>query len=205
MTNYTFTVDWFAPHIEFWNMCLNRLEIDRTSKLQILEVGSYEGRSATWIADNLLNHNDSRLWCIDTFQGSIEHREGTDEYTKVENLENLYTTFLSNIAICNNPNKIITIKDDSQIVMPNLSNNEMKFDIIYIDSSHETEHVLSDGIHAFNMLKPGGLIIFDDYEWSLNGVQTVKAALNKLEAQYTNMKWILSGWQRAYIKDYTGE
>jgi hypothetical protein len=42
-----------------------------------------------------------------------------------------------------------------------------QYDFIYIDGDHKASSVLKDGIHAINKLKPGGLIAFDDYQWSL--------------------------------------
>ena len=38
-------------------------------------------------------------------------------------------------------------------------------DIIYIDGSHQAAHVLADTVLAWRLLKPGGLLIFDDYQW----------------------------------------
>jgi predicted O-methyltransferase YrrM len=201
MTDYKFTVDWFSSHIPFWNQCLDALSINRNDPLDILEVGSFEGKSTTWIAENLLNNEQSSLLCIDTFEGGIEHREGSTEHKKWEHLDTLYDMFLHNTSVCKNSDKIKVRVGDSQVVLPELNKAGRQFDIIYIDGSHETEHVFNDGINSFEMLKPGGLIIFDDYEWSLNGVQTVKAALIALEEKLPDMKWIISGWQRAYLKD----
>jgi predicted O-methyltransferase YrrM len=42
------------------------------------------------------------------------------------------------------------------------------FDFIYIDGSHMAEDVLEDAVLAWRLLKPGGLIIFDDYVWRLD-------------------------------------
>ena len=37
-----------------------------------------------------------------------------------------------------------------------------KYDIIYIDGSHEARDVLEDAVLAYRLLKIGGLLIFDD-------------------------------------------
>ena len=39
-------------------------------------------------------------------------------------------------------------------------------DFAYIDGNHEAQHVLRDGLMAWQFLKPGGVMIFDDYTWS---------------------------------------
>jgi predicted O-methyltransferase YrrM len=37
------------------------------------------------------------------------------------------------------------------------------FDIVYIDGSHATADVLEDAVLSYRLLKPGGVLIFDDY------------------------------------------
>jgi predicted O-methyltransferase YrrM len=59
--------------------------------------------------------------------------------------------------------KVVKIKSRSDETLRRL--NPRSFDFIYIDGSHETKDVLVDAILAWDLLKPGGLIIFDDYNW----------------------------------------
>ena len=40
-----------------------------------------------------------------------------------------------------------------------------EFDLIYIDGSHQASDVLVDAILSFELLKLGGVMIFDDYIW----------------------------------------
>ena len=54
------------------------------------------------------------------------------------------------------------IKSDSVISMRQLAKENKKFDIIYIDGSHNGEDILSDAIEAFKLLNLNGIIIFDD-------------------------------------------
>ena len=42
----------------------------------------------------------------------------------------------------------------------------MRADFVYIDGSHHAHAVLSDLVHAFGLLKTGGLIVCDDYLWT---------------------------------------
>lgn len=39
------------------------------------------------------------------------------------------------------------------------------FDLVYIDGSHMRVDVLVDAVLAWPLLQPGGLMVFDDYEW----------------------------------------
>ena len=43
------------------------------------------------------------------------------------------------------------------------------FDFIYIDGSHYSKDVLEDAILAWRLTKPGGVIIFDDFNWTVEG------------------------------------
>ena len=49
------------------------------------------------------------------------------------------------------------------------------FDLVYIDGSHQAPDVLTDAVLAFQLLKVGGVMIFDDYLWSMDrpGTQDV--------------------------------
>ena len=42
------------------------------------------------------------------------------------------------------------------------------FDFIYIDGSHIAKDVLTDACMAWPLLKPKGLMVFDDYLWTPN-------------------------------------
>ncbi|MEW5320248.1 MAG: hypothetical protein WDW38_011333 [Sanguina aurantia] len=40
------------------------------------------------------------------------------------------------------------------------------FDLIYVDGSHMRLDVLTDAVMAWQLLRVGGLLVFDDYEWN---------------------------------------
>jgi predicted O-methyltransferase YrrM len=48
-----------------------------------------------------------------------------------------------------------------------ITHNEALFDLIYVDGSHQATDVLQDAILSFQLLRVGGLLIFDDYLWRL--------------------------------------
>ena len=141
-----FTSDWFSQNIPIWNSV-----IPKTSGQKILEIGSYEGRSCIWFCENLPG---STITCVDTFEGSNEH------YTDMK--DGLYDRFSENTAEFKD--RIIVLQGYSDKVLRRLEPIE-QYDVAYIDGSHYTCDVLSDAILTFPLVKPGGLIIFDDYEW----------------------------------------
>ena len=191
IAEYNFTTDWFTEHLPFWEEIIKMRNIDITGPLNILEVGAYEGRSTCWISDNMLTNINSRMDVVDTFEDWIEHPGAPRN--------RLHTLYTKNIAISKNPEKIKTFPMDSRIGLPLLLMENKKYDFIYIDGNHNTINVLVDGLCAYHLLKDDGVIIFDDYEFTQNDVQTAKIAMHKLETLIP-IEPILTTWQRAYIK-----
>lgn len=56
---------------------------------------------------------------------------------------------------------------------------EGPYDLVFVDASHEYEDVLHDSRRALEMVSPGGLVIWDDYQPTVPGVVR---ALNELLA-----------------------
>ena len=56
-----------------------------------------------------------------------------------------------------------------------------KVDMVFIDGSHEYYAVMSDSINAMKMVRPGGMIVWDDYQPRLSGVV---CALQELARSY---------------------
>jgi predicted O-methyltransferase YrrM/GR25 family glycosyltransferase involved in LPS biosynthesis len=186
-----FTVDWFSEHIPHWEETLKLADKDVTKRLNVLEIGAYEGKSTCWFSDNVLLHLDSNIDVVDTFQGSVEHE-------KIDT-EKLQQAYVNNISLTRNTEKIHTYVGDSRHYLPLFLKEGKKYDIIYIDGAHMTENVIIDGLCAYHLLKDDGVIVFDDYGWSHEGIKTVKAGLDKLETM-VNIKPILTGWQRSYTR-----
>jgi predicted O-methyltransferase YrrM len=137
----TFTKDWFTPNIPVWQKHLSPLADKPAS---YLEIGVFEGRSLFWVLENVLKHPDAKATAIDI--------EINPRY--VENLKQSGTK------------KVTTIHARSQDALKTLP--KASFDVIYIDGSHVAKDVLADAVLSFDLLKTGGLMIFDDYTWNLN-------------------------------------
>ena len=54
-----------------------------------------------------------------------------------------------------------------------IATDETPFDLIYIDGSHTAADVLTDAVLAFQLLRVGGVMIFDDYLWSMEPALSV--------------------------------
>jgi len=137
---YRFTTNWFTPNIPLWVAILEPLV--GKPDLRYLEVGVYEGRSLFWIIDHVLTHETSRAVAI-------------EPVVKEE--------LLTNIELSGAKDRIELIRGFSG---PEMRKLEMgSFDVIYIDGSHVASAVLEDMVQGWRLLKPGGLMILDDYLW----------------------------------------
>lgn len=159
-----YTADWFtkskAEFLYYTKPLIKDLE-----RIQMLEIGSYEGLSSRWFIDTFLSSDDSKLYCIDTWQGSIEHT--SSDY----DLQNLYARFIHNMKEHIESGKCIHIRGMSSDVLPQLIAEEKKFDVIFIDGSHISSDVMIDAVLSYLLLKEGGILVFDDYVWGLNDME----------------------------------
>ena len=187
---YIFTVDWFSHNIPSWDIYLNNFK--NKPNLNFLEIGSFQGRSTVWLLENILTDENSSITCIDTFEGSIEHHI----YSKNE-LINLFDIFVHNVSTFKN--KINIIRGKSQEVLKLLNES---FDFIYIDGDHTAVSVIEDAILSFSLLKKGGIMIFDDYEWLVmnNYIDNPKPAIDAFLEIYANKITLLYKDYQVIIK-----
>lgn len=154
---YKFTNDWFSQNLPIWENYL--IHLANKPEINILEIGSWEGMSACWLLDRILTHESSRITCIDTFEGSIEHKlEYNDSYIK-----SVEEKFDFNISHTGVQEKVTKIIGNSQDVMRSLPLKS--YDMLYIDGSHLASDVLMDAVLGWGLVKIGGLIVFDDYDF----------------------------------------
>lgn len=133
---------------------------------RVLEVGSYEGASTIYLIDHLAKTGPLEIHCVDTWEGGVEHT-GLD-------MRSVEARFTHNTqqAIAAAPNQVdLKIhKGYSDVCLARLlaQGGADYFDFVYIDGSHQAPDVLCDAVLGFKLLRPGGLIAFDDYLWSEN-------------------------------------
>ena len=146
-----YTNDWFSHNITTWVSIFKKKNIEN-QKLNILEIGSYEGLSAVFFLNFFKNSN---LTCIETFKGSDEHSD--------INFETVKENFKSNVELYKN--RITLFEGTSDFFFKNKINVNKKdmYDIIYIDGSHHHDDVLNDAFNSFELLNNNGMIIFDDF------------------------------------------
>ncbi len=193
---YTFTEGWYdallnseyairAPQTE------KKILLDPAAKRQIVEIGVYEGASSCFWSDYFLDHDESSLISIDPFTGSEEHLRNPEKYSGLSKLER---TARENIAKSDNCGKVEVIKGLSQHVFADLDQrfgSEPWIDVLYIDGAHDSASVARDLILYVPMVKPGGVVFFDDY-----GHPDVQRAVDSGLSALASIEFgIFTGWQ----------
>lgn len=149
--------DWFSGNIPMWLKVFQENEYKQDSELECLEIGSWQGLSAVFTLEFFKNAN---LTCVDTWAGADEHR--SEDASTLSVLNDVETVFNKNLAP--HADRLNKYKGTSyQFFNDNFVAE--KFDLIYIDGSHHSDDVVVDAVKSFEMLKVGGIIIFDDYLW----------------------------------------
>lgn len=167
--------DWSTIHHKHWDAIIDST-IDVSKSLFVVEVGCFEGRSTVWFADKLLSHPDSRMYCIDTWEGGEEV-----ERVKLNfNMDQVKSNFIHNISFHSRSNQIITKQTTSLQGLVDLSAAYMnEIDFIYLDGSHTQKDTLVDLVLALNLIKVSGMIVVDDY---MNGMSTDNKLLRPKDA-----------------------
>jgi predicted O-methyltransferase YrrM len=155
VTEYSFTQDWFhwAPPV------LERLVPLLPERKRFLEIGSFEGRSTVWLAENMLE-DGGVVVAIDTWEGGEEHESmnmGSVEDRFDHNMNVLKEKF---------PKRYVSkVRADSYHALAVQSDHRAPYDFIYVDGSHVAKDVLTDLCMAWPLLKDGGIMVMDDYLW----------------------------------------
>jgi len=122
--------------------------------LRFLQIGAFTGDATVWLVDNILTQSNSVLEDVDIWTGSDEQEHKDMDWEDVERVYDSRIAFRPNV---------IKYKMPSTEYLKSLE--ETTFDFIYIDGDHTAEGVLRDALLAWRLLKPGGIIAFDDYLW----------------------------------------
>jgi predicted O-methyltransferase YrrM len=150
-----FTTNWAVEHYHLWTTILAPRQEE---PIRILEIGSWEGRSALFFL-NYLRY--SSIVCVDTFAGSVEHRAWpvAQQNAQLSGIERRFDSNLAQFA-----GRVEKRKEESLVALGTLGIERRQFDLIYVDGSHLAMDVYRDGVLAWPLVMQGGIMIFDDYQ-----------------------------------------
>ena len=124
--------------------------------LKFLQLGVYTGDASVWMLENVLIDEGSILIDVDTWEGSDEEVHKSIAFSEVYELYKKRMEPYPNVRSARNNtyNFLLSNKERSNL-----------FDFIYIDADHTTVGALMDAELSWPLLKSGGLLAFDDYQW----------------------------------------
>jgi hypothetical protein len=149
----TFTQTWFLGDAPRWEPILDQLQASRAA---LLEIGSYEGLSACYLLWRL---PEATITCIDTFEGGVEHRGADVDVSELE------SRFDANVTLVDG-SRVRKLVGDSREKLLDLASERARFDLVYVDGSHLALDVIVDAALSWQLLEPGGTLVFDDYGWA---------------------------------------
>ncbi|TGP24671.1 class I SAM-dependent methyltransferase, partial [Mesorhizobium sp. M2D.F.Ca.ET.232.01.1.1] len=137
-----------SHHLNLWEEFL-RDRIDTATA--VLEIGSFEGRSALFFLQFLPK---SRITCVDSFQGSEEHVERGSEYeSDMAEVERRFDQNLMPFA-----DRVEKRKGCSVVVLPALAAEQRLYDVIYVDGDHSAVSTYTDARLGWDLLDKDGLM-----------------------------------------------
>jgi predicted O-methyltransferase YrrM len=169
---YQFTTDWFG-NIELQNDLIKSIDLDPTNEINILEIGSYEGRSTVWFIETYLHNINSTITCIDPWLDYSQDEKSLNSYNAVDaqwkfGSLKIKEIFENNIHLSGKKDQVIIHHDLSTNILPKLLVEKKKYDVIFIDGNHVAPFVMMDAVLCWNLLNKNGIMIFDDYLWMPN-------------------------------------
>jgi predicted O-methyltransferase YrrM len=188
----SFSIDWTSWHFPNWLRLLRRY---RGRPTRVIEIGSWEGRSALFFL-NYLPH--ARIVCIDTFAGGKDHLDSRDYRSLLRRVERRFDANTREFGP-----RVRKIKATSADALSALAQEGRRFDIAYIDGSHRADDVRSDASLSWPLVRTGGMVIFDDYLWDNQQGPSeipkpgIDAFLASVDGQF---RVVWNGYQIAIVK-----
>jgi glycosyltransferase involved in cell wall biosynthesis len=178
-----YTYDWASGHFPRWTAVFAPVQ---DSVEAILEIGSFEGRSAAFF---LSFFKKAGIVCIDTFGGSAEHIAPDAPFPiDMTDVEKRFDANLRPFGA-----RVRKCKGPSLIMLDQLNRMGERFDLIYVDGDHLATSAFSDAALAWPLLKAGGAMIFDDYLWMPDGpperrpAPGIDAFLKQIEGEFEEL------------------
>lgn len=149
--NFTFTRRWFIHrNMTTWStFLLPRFGGGR--RVAMLQIGVFEGMDLVWCCQNLLTHPASKVLAIDPWDPTTKL-----DSTYMQGVEDRARANLKPWAA-----KVELVKAYSQEFLVNTPPNT-RFDLAVIDGDHNAVPVFQDAALTLALMKPGGLMVFDD-------------------------------------------
>ena len=159
----------------------------QTIKGDVLEIGSFKGKSTSYIFRAVKETKNGSLHVIDNFKGNSGKEHLYGDFIK---------EFLKNMKKIGNNDEINVLNGDSEKMLIKVKNNSFRF--IYIDGDHSYEGIKRDLYGCLPKLKNGGIIVLDDYFY---GFPDLIKSVNKIIGELKNFSYLTFAHNLVIIKN----
>ena len=148
----------------------------------VVEIGSWQGRSTMFIAMAAKNSGNGKVFAIDHFHGT----SGKEKYFRVDkdDLSDLKSNFITNMEELDLLDSINLLDMSSEKAAQHIDDGSVRF--LFIDGEHTKEGVQKDIELFYPKLKKNSIIVFDDYSLKYTGVVEAVDSLIS-EKQFSRM------------------
>lgn len=147
-----FTCDWTSGNFPQW---LTTLQPFRNKIANVIEIGSWEGRSSLFFLNYL---PEAKIVCVDPFTGNAIHRNDPAMAKHLADLENIFDANVAKFE-----DRVEKVVSRSADALPRLAIEGRRFELAYVDGCHVATDLFTDAALLWPMIVPGGIVIFDDY------------------------------------------
>jgi predicted O-methyltransferase YrrM len=177
-----FTEDWIVGRVNTWPVD----HLKGRAGVTAMEIGCFEGRCTTWLLENVLTGDGSKIYCLDPWGAKIDY------YYK--DASPAYGRFIDNIAPWRD--RVRIRRGFSQQILRTEQFDPL--DLVFIDGSHRACDALEDAVLVWPCVKPGGVVVFDDYQWHepKDRLEEVWPAVDAFVDLYSRqLEVVFKGWQ----------
>ena len=124
---------------------------------EALQLGCFTGDASVWLLENILTGQGSHLDDVDTWEGAPN--EPIQEQMDFDDVWKTYESKVSKYG-----DKVFSWKMTTQkFLLGHHSDGDCDF--IYVDAHHTSASAFLDSELSWPLLKSGGILAIDDYEW----------------------------------------
>lgn len=134
----------------------------------IIEIGSWQGRSTIFLAKGAKVSGNGKVFAIDHFLGN-PGKEGLYQVSH-DDLSDLPANFTRNIEVFEVTDVVELLAVQSTSAAETLTCRGVRARFLFIDGNHQYEAVRADFAAFCHLLLPGALVAFDDFSASFPGV-----------------------------------
>lgn len=179
--------NWFAQTAEPYF----RRHLSGKQGMSCLQIGAFAGHATEWLHEQGFTVLD-----VDTWTGSDENEHRSLDWSRVKR------EYDRRVYVAQCRGDVTSVMTTSKTFFKFKLRGEPRYDFIYIDGDHRAQSVLFDAVHAWELLKVGGLMAFDDYEWNgpSDPVLCPKLAIDSFLACYRDRLEVIDRGVQVWVR-----